>query len=245
MEKIMQIKNMKKSFDDNLILNDISCDIYEKEVLCIIGPSGSGKSTFLRCLNLLEDLDSGEIIFDGIDITSEKVDINKLRTQIGMVFQSFNLFNNKNVMENLILAPIKILKYNKENAIKLAFENLDKVGMRDFAYRSVSTLSGGQKQRIAIARSLMMNPKIMLFDEPTSALDPLTVGEVLNVMKDLAKSGMTMVVVTHEMAFAKSVSSRVIYMDNGVIIEDGSPNIIFKNPRNSKTKEFLSRILTE
>lgn len=243
MNKIMAIKNLSKAFDNLEVLKDLSVDIYEKEVLCIIGPSGSGKSTFLRCLNLLEDVDNGEIIFDGVDITSNKVDINKLRTQIGMVFQSFNLFNNKNVIENLTLAPIKILKMTKEEANELALINLDKVGMKDFAYRSVQTLSGGQKQRVAIARALMMNPKILLFDEPTSALDPLVVGEVLTVMKDLAMSGMTMVVVTHEMGFASSVATRVIYMDEGRIIEDDLPEVIFKNPRNEKTKEFLGRIL--
>jgi len=244
MKKILEIKNLNKSFTDTLVLKDINCNIYEKEVLCIIGPSGSGKSTFLRCLNLLEDIDSGNIIFDGVDITSEKVDINKLRTNIGMVFQSFNLFSNKNVIENLTLAPIKVLNLDKEKANELALENLNKVGMRDFAYRNVNTLSGGQKQRVAIARSLMMNPKIMLFDEPTSALDPYTVGEVLNVMKDLARSGMTMVVVTHEMGFANLVANRVIYMDEGRIIEDDMPRVIFKNPKHEKTKEFLARIIS-
>lgn len=243
MKKIMEIKNLSKAFADLTVLDNISVDINESEVLCIIGPSGSGKSTFLRCLNLLEDVDKGSIIFDGIDITSDKVDINKLRTQIGMVFQSFNLFKNKNVLENLILAPTKILKMSKEEAVKFAYNNLEKVGMKDFAPRSVSTLSGGQMQRVAIARSLMMNPRIMLFDEPTSALDPLVVGEVLNVMRDLAKSGMTMVVVTHEMSFARDVATRVIYMDGGNIIEDNLPDIIFTKPKEAKTKEFLGRII--
>lgn len=243
MKKIIEIKNLNKSFDNTKVLKDISVDIYEKDVLCIIGPSGSGKSTFLRCLNLLEDVDSGSVIFDGIDITNEKVDINHLRTEIGMVFQSFNLFNNKNVIENLILAPVKVLKMDKTKAIELAFLNLEKVGMSDFAYRNVNTLSGGQKQRVAIARGLMMNPKIMLFDEPTSALDPLVVGEVLNVMKELAKSGMTMVVVTHEMSFAASVATRVIYMEDGGIVEDDFPEVIFKNPNNEKTREFLARVI--
>lgn len=243
MKKILEIKNIKKSFGNLEVIKDISLDIYEQEVLCIIGASGSGKSTFLRCINLLEDVDAGEIIFDGVDITSDKVDINKLRTQIGMVFQSFNLFNNKNVIENLTLAPIKILKMDKEEANRLALENLDKVGMKDFAYRSVNTLSGGQKQRVAIARALMMNPKILLFDEPTSALDPMVVGEVLNVMKQLALSGMTMVVVTHEMSFAKNVSTRVIFMADGMIVEDDSPEVIFKNPKNEKTQLFLQNFL--
>lgn len=243
MKKIMEIKNLSKSFGDLKVLKDISIDIYEKEVLCIIGASGSGKSTFLRCLNLLEDVDNGSIMFDGVDITGAEVNINELRTEIGMVFQSFNLFNNKNVIENLILAPIKVKKMDKDEALSLAFMMLDKVGMKDFAYRNVTTLSGGQKQRVAIARSLMMNPKIMLFDEPTSALDPLVVGEVLTVMKDLAKSGMTMIVVTHEMGFAKSVASRVIFMDDGRIVEDASPEVIFKNPKVEKTKEFLNRII--
>lgn len=245
MKKIMEIKNLSKAFDGVTVLDNISTDIYEKEVLCIIGPSGSGKSTFLRCLNLLEDVDNGSIIFDDVDITSEKVNINQLRTQIGMVFQSFNLFNNKNVLENLTLAPLKILKMNKEEAVNLAYQNLEKVGMKDFAHRNVNTLSGGQKQRIAIARSLMMRPRIMLFDEPTSALDPLVVGEVLNVMRDLAKSGMTMVVVTHEMSFAKDVATRVIYMDGGNIIEDDLPEAIFSNPKEAKTKEFLGRVLNK
>jgi len=243
MNKILEIKNLKKSFSTQEVLKDISLNIYEKEVVCIIGPSGSGKSTFLRCINLLEDVDSGSINFNGIDITSDKVDINKLRTHIGMVFQSFNLFYNKNVIENLTLAPIKILKMDKAEANNLALENLDKVGMKDFAYRSVDTLSGGQKQRVAIARALMMNPKILLFDEPTSALDPMVVGEVLSVMRDLAKSGMTMIVVTHEMSFANSVASRVIYMDEGMIIEDDLPEVIFKNPKNEKTRSFLANFL--
>jgi ABC-type polar amino acid transport system ATPase subunit len=243
MNKILEIKNLKKSFSTQEVLKDISLNIYEKEVVCIIGPSGSGKSTFLRCINLLEDVDSGSINFNGIDITSDKVDFNKLRTHIGMVFQSFNLFNNKNVIENLTLAPIKILKMDKAEANNLALENLDKVGMKDFAYRSVDTLSGGQKQRVAIARALMMNPKILLFDEPTSALDPMVVGEVLSVMRDLAKSGMTMIVVTHEMSFANSVASRVIYMDEGMIIEDDLPEVIFKNPKNEKTRSFLANFI--
>jgi len=244
MDKILSIKNIKKTFGNQVVLDDISLDVDEGEVLCIIGPSGSGKSTFLRCLNLLEDVDAGSVYFNGVDITSAKVNINQLRTQIGMVFQSFNLFNNKNVLENLTLAPIKILKMDKEEAKNLAFLNLEKVGMKDFAYRSVDTLSGGQKQRVAIARALMMNPKILLFDEPTSALDPMMVGEVLSVMKELATS-MTMIVVTHEMNFAKNVATRVIYMADGKIIEDDKPEVIFKNPKNEKTKQFLKNFLVE
>jgi len=242
MKKIIEIKNLEKSFDNNLVLKDINLDIYEKEVVCIIGSSGSGKSTLLRCINLLEQPDSGVIRFEDIDITS-KVNINKLRNNIGMVFQSFNLFNNKNVLDNLILAPMKVKKMKKDQAILLALENLDKVGMKEFAYRSPSTLSGGQKQRVAIARALTNSPKIILFDEPTSALDPEMVGEVLSVMKDLAASGITMIVVTHEMSFAKDVASRVIFMDDGVVVEAGHPDDIFTNPKEIRTKEFLKRII--
>ena len=242
----LSLKHIYKIYPgDVAAVKDFNLEIEDKEFIVFVGPSGCGKSTFLRCLNLLEDVDGGSIIFDDVDITSSKVDINQLRTQIGMVFQSFNLFNNKNVLENLILAPLKILNMDKEEAVKLAYQNLDKVGMKDFAHRNVNTLSGGQKQRVAIARSLMMNPRIMLFDEPTSALDPLVVGEVLNVMKDLAKSGMTMVVVTHEMSFAKDVATRVIYMDGGKIIEDDLPEVIFSNPKEAKTIEFLGRVLNK
>lgn len=243
MKKILEIKNLQKSYNNQVILKDINLDIYEKEVICIIGSSGSGKSTLLRCLNLLEDVDFGSIIFNDVDIVKEKIDVNKLRTNIGMVFQSFNLFNNKNVLDNLCLAPIKVLKLTKDEAVKRALENLDKVGMKDYANRSVNTLSGGQKQRVAIARSLTMNPKIMLFDEPTSALDPMMVGEVLSVMKNLAHDGMTMVVVTHEMEFAKEVANRVIYMDDGYIIEETNAKEIFSNPKEERTKEFLKRVL--
>lgn len=243
MKKILEIKNLQKSYNNQVILKDINLDIYEKEVICIIGSSGSGKSTLLRCLNLLEDVDFGRIIFNDVDIVKEKIDVNKLRTNIGMVFQSFNLFNNKNVLDNLCLAPIKVLKLTKDEAVKRALENLDKVGMKDYANRSVNTLSGGQKQRVAIARSLTMNPKNMLFDEPTSALDPMMVGEVLSVMKNLAHDGMTMVVVTHEMEFAKEVANRVIYMDDGYIIEENNAKEIFSNPKEERTKEFLKRVL--
>jgi putative lysine transport system ATP-binding protein len=226
-----------------VVLKDINLDIYEKEVVCIIGSSGSGKSTLLRCLNLLEQPDSGVINFLGTNITNDKINLNQLRTNIGMVFQSFNLFNNQTVLGNLILAPMKVLKLSKEEATKIALKNLDKVGMKDFAYRNPLTLSGGQKQRVAIARALTMSPKIILFDEPTSALDPEMVGEVLETMKELAQSGITMIVVTHEMSFAKEVASRVIFMDGGIVVEAGKPSEIFINPKEARTKEFLRRIL--
>lgn len=242
---IIEVKNLKKSFGNNVVLKDINLEIMEREVLCIIGSSGSGKSTLLRCLNLLEIPDSGSIIYSGIDILSEKTNINVLRAEIGMVFQNFNLFNNKNVLGNLILAPIKVLKMSKKEAEECAFENLKKVGMQDYANRAPQTLSGGQKQRIAIARALTMNPKILLFDEPTSALDPEMVGEVLIVMKDLADSGMTMAVVTHEMAFAREVASRVIFMDQGFILEAGKPCELLENPKQARTQEFLKRILKQ
>ena len=209
----------------------------------LIGPSGSGKSTFLRCLNLLEKPTSGEITFEGKSITNKECDINKIREKMGMVFQQFNLFPHKTVLENITMAPIKVKKISKEKAIEKAMELLAKVGLSDKANNYPSSLSGGQKQRIAIARALAMEPDVILFDEPTSALDPEMVGEVLNVMKQLAKDGMTMVVVTHEMGFAKEVGSRIIFMDNGKIIEKGAPNEIFFNPKNSRTREFLSKIL--
>ena len=209
----------------------------------LIGPSGSGKSTFLRCLNLLEKPTSGEITFEGKSITNKECDINKIREKMGMVFQQFNLFPHKTVLENITMAPIKVKKISKEKAIEKAMELLAKVGLSDKANSYPSSLSGGQKQRIAIARALAMEPDVILFDEPTSALDPEMVGEVLNVMKQLAKDGMTMVVVTHEMGFAKEVGSRIIFMDNGKIIEKGAPNEIFFNPKNSRTREFLSKIL--
>ncbi len=240
---IIEIKNLKKSFGDNVVLKDINLEVNEREVLCLIGSSGSGKSTLLRCLNLLETPDSGIIRFNNADIISEKVNINQLRAELGMVFQNFNLFNNLTVLGNLILAPMKVLKMSKINAINRAMENLSKVGMQDFAERAPQTLSGGQKQRVAIARALTMNPKILLFDEPTSALDPEMVGEVLLVMKELAESGMTMIVVTHEMAFAREVASRVIFMDQGIILEEGKPEEILERPKENRTKEFLRRIL--
>lgn len=242
---IIEIRNLRKAFGDHVVLKDINLQVEEGEVICLIGSSGSGKSTLLRCINLLETPDGGNIIFDGKDITNEKVNLNKLRTELGMVFQNFNLFKNLNVMGNLILAPMKVLKLSKEEAQIRALENLKKVGMEEFAHRSTETLSGGQKQRIAIARALTMNPKVLLFDEPTSALDPEMVGEVLLVMKELAASGMTMIVVTHEMSFAREVASRVIFMDQGVILESGSPEEVLGNPKEARTKEFLKRILNQ
>lgn len=243
MEKlpILSICHLQKSFDHRVILKDVSMDVNEGEVNVIIGPSGSGKSTFLRCINRLETYDSGSIRFQGTDICS--VSLNQLRTQIGMVFQSFNLFSNKNVLENLTLAPVVVMKMKKAEAESLALSKLESVGMKEFAHRSPATLSGGQKQRVAIARSLMMNPKIMLFDEPTSALDPEMVGEVLKVIRTLKESGMTMVIVTHEMQFAQAVASQVHFMDDGLILETGTPAAIFRNPQETRTREFLQRVL--
>ena len=241
---IISINHLAKSFGQKEVLKDINLDIYKGEVVSIIGSSGSGKSTLLRCINQLEHADSGAIYFNEKNILDKKNNINELRQNIGMCFQSFNLFNNKNVLQNCILAPTKIKKVNKEEAIKQAKEELLKVGItEEYLNKKVSTLSGGQKQRVAIARALCMKPEIMLFDEPTSALDPEMVGEVLQVMKDLANQGMTMVVVTHEMAFARDVSTKVVFMDNGVIEEQGSPSDIFNNPQKERTKEFLSRFL--
>lgn len=245
MEKIISIKNISKSFNENVVLKDISLDINKGEVITIIGSSGSGKSTLLRCINCLEEADSGQIIYNGLNILDRKTKINKVRQSIGMCFQQFNLFNNKNVINNCTLALRKLKKLSKDEANEIALTYLEKVGMKDFAYARVQTLSGGQKQRVAIARSLCMNPEIMLFDEPTSALDPELVGEVLDVMKKLANEGITMIVVTHEMAFAKEVSSRVIFMDQGYICEQGTPKDIFTNPKKERTKEFLKRYLNQ
>ncbi len=243
MEKIIQVRNLNKKFGNLEVLKDINLDVYKGEVLTIIGSSGSGKSTLLRCLNLLEDVTSGEIIFNNVDITKEQENIDLHRQKIGMVFQNFNLFNNKKVLDNCILAPINVLKMSKEDAINKAKTYLDKVGMLDFLNSDVRKLSGGQKQRVAIARSLTMSPEIMLFDEPTSALDPEMVGEVLDVIKSLAKTGMTMVIVTHEMKFASEISDRILFMDQGVILEESIKNEIFTNPKNERTKEFLKRII--
>ncbi|UAL54561.1 amino acid ABC transporter ATP-binding protein [Bacillus sp. CMF21] len=242
---MITVKNLRKSFGTVEVLKDINAIVQEKEVVCVIGPSGSGKSTFLRCLNLLEEISGGEVVINGHDITNPKtkININKVRQEVGMVFQHFNLFPHKTVLENITLGPIKIRGTQKAEAEKLALELLDKVGLREKANSYPGELSGGQKQRVAIARALAMNPKIMLFDEPTSALDPEMVGDVLEVMKQLAKEGMTMVVVTHEMGFAREVGDRVIFMDGGYIVEENEPNEIFGNPQHERTKSFLSKVL--
>nr|WP_305138128.1 amino acid ABC transporter ATP-binding protein [Exiguobacterium sp. SL14] len=240
---IIEVKNLKKSFGSNEVLKDINVSIAEKEVVCVIGPSGSGKSTFLRCLNRLEEITGGTVIVDNHDITSPKVDINKVREEVGMVFQHFNLFPHKTVLENVTLAPIKVRKSDKEQAKQRALELLDKVGLREKADNYPGELSGGQKQRVAIARALAMNPKIMLFDEPTSALDPEMVGDVLAVMKQLALEGMTMVVVTHEMGFAREVGDRVLFMDGGYIVEENVPQALFDAPQHERTQSFLSKVL--
>lgn len=239
----IQVKNLKKNFGKLEVLKDISTDVKEGEVLCIIGPSGSGKSTFLRCMNRLEEITAGSVVVDGTDITDPKIDINKIRENIGMVFQHFNLFPHMTVKENITLAPVELKKMSKEEADQKAIQLLDRVGLKDKADVYPSQLSGGQKQRVAIARSLAMNPDIMLFDEPTSALDPEMVGEVLNVMKDLANQGMTMVVVTHEMGFAREVSDRVIFMDGGYIVEEGSPEEVINHPKEARTINFLNQVL--
>ena len=240
---MIHVNNLHKSFGKNDVLKGINEHINKGEVVVVIGPSGSGKSTFLRCLNLLEVPTEGEIIFEGNDITDKKKDINKLRQKMGMVFQQFNLFPHKTVLENITISPIKVKGISKEDANKKAMELLKMVGLVDKAEAYPSSLSGGQKQRIAIARALAMEPDVMLFDEPTSALDPEMVGEVLGVMKDLAKGGMTMVIVTHEMGFAKEVGDRVLFMDGGVIVEQGKPEEIFNNPKNPRTIDFLSKVL--
>lgn len=241
--KKVSIKNLKKNYGSLEVLKDISLDINEGEVICLIGPSGSGKSTFLRCLNRLEDITSGSVIIDGEDITDPKLDINKKRENIGMVFQHFNLFPHMTVKENIMLAPVELKKMTKEEAETTAYQLLDRVGLKDKADNYPVQLSGGQKQRVAIARALAMKPDIMLFDEPTSALDPEMVGEVLAVMKDLAKQGMTMVVVTHEMGFAREVSSKVIFMDGGYIVEQGKPDDVINHPQQQRTIDFLNKVL--
>ena len=240
---MIHVNNLYKSFGKNDVLKGIDEHIEKGEVVVVIGPSGSGKSTFLRCLNLLEEPTSGQIIFEGNDITDKKVDINKIREKMGMVFQQFNLFPHKTVLQNLTIAPVKVKGLSKEQAEKKSMELLKRVGLTDKAKAYPSSLSGGQKQRIAIARALAMEPDVMLFDEPTSALDPEMVGEVLSVMKDLAKDGMTMVVVTHEMGFAREVGDRILFMDAGNIVEQGTPEEIFSHPKNSRTIDFLSKVL--
>ncbi len=244
-EPLIRVENLRKSFGSHLVLKDIDFSVNPGEVVTIIGASGSGKSTLLRCMNLLETPDSGHIWFHGEDLAADRVNINRLREKIGMVFQSFNLFNNKNVLDNCTLAPVTLKKMSKDEAEAEARKNLEAVGLSDFVNAPATSLSGGQKQRVAIARALCMKPDLMLFDEPTSALDPEIVGEVLNVMRDLAAEGMTMVVVTHEMAFAKNVSDKVVFMDQGVIAEQGDPKQMFTNPQLPRTREFLSRYLED
>ncbi|AUJ84264.1 MULTISPECIES: amino acid ABC transporter ATP-binding protein [Enterococcus] len=243
MSAIIEIDHLKKSFGDNEVLKDISLSVNKGEVVTIIGSSGSGKSTLLRCINLLEKPTSGQIIYLGENVLEKGYDLPKYRTHLGMVFQSFNLFNNMNVLENCVTGQVTVLKRYRKEAEATAKENLEQVGMAQYANAKPSQLSGGQKQRVAIARALSMNPDVMLFDEPTSALDPEMVGEVLKTMNTLAHTGLTMVIVTHEMGFAKEVSDRVIFMDQGVIAEQGTPEDIFIHPKEQRTKEFLSRVL--
>ena len=240
---MINIHHLEKRFGELEVLKNIEFHVDKGEVITIIGSSGSGKSTLLRCLNLLEIPDSGEILYRGQDILKGELNVNQYRTKVGMVFQSFNLFQNKTVLDNCVIGQTKVLKRRKEEAIEKAMFYLEKVGMKSFAHASSSRLSGGQKQRVAIARALCMEPEVLLFDEPTSALDPEMVGDVLKVMKQLAEDGLTMIVVTHEMGFAKEVSHRVVFMDRGVIAEEGTPDEIFVNPKQARTKEFLRRYL--
>lgn len=240
-KNIIEVNHLQKHFGDLKVLKDVDFHLEKGEVVTIIGSSGSGKSTLLRCINLLETPDGGEILYHDVDILKGGIDINKHRSHVGMVFQSFNLFNNKNVLENCMIGQIKVLKRSKEEAREKAMYYLEKVGMKDFARAGSMQLSGGQKQRVAIARALCMEPEVLLFDEPTSALDPEMVGGILDVMKQLADEGLTMIVVTHEMAFAKDVSTRVIFMDKGVIAEEGTPDQLFNHPKHERTQEFLHR----
>ncbi|WP_348624410.1 amino acid ABC transporter ATP-binding protein [Paenibacillus peoriae] len=237
------VKNLKKSYGSNQVLKGIDMQVREGEVVCVIGPSGSGKSTFLRCMNMLEEITAGEVIVDDYNLSDKKVDINKVRENIGMVFQHFNLFPHMTVLKNIMFAPTELGKQSKAEARETAMKLLDRVGLADKADALPGQLSGGQKQRVAIARALAMNPDIMLFDEPTSALDPEMVGEVLGVMKDLAREGMTMMIVTHEMGFAREVSDRVVFMDGGYIVEEGTPQEVFGNPKNERTISFLEKVL--
>ena len=243
MENIIEIRGLKKHFDKLEVLNDIQFSVAPGEVICLIGASGSGKSTLLRCINLLETPDAGVILVHGQNILQGRMDVNQYRTKVGMVFQSFNLFANMDVLKNCMVGQTHVLHRSKEEAREKALYFLQKVGMKDFLLASPAQLSGGQKQRVAIARALCMDPEVLLFDEPTSALDPEMVGGVLEVMKDLAREGLTMIVVTHEMGFAREVSTRVVFMDKGVIAEEGSPEEIFQNPQNPRTREFLSRYI--
>ena len=244
-KKVIEIKNIRKDFGKRTVLKDVNFDVHEKEVVSIIGSSGSGKSTLLRCINLLEKPTSGQVLIHGKDAMAGDVSLVTLREKVGMVFQQFNLFNNLSVLENCVIGQMKVLKKSRDEAEKIAREFLEKVGMERFVHAKPNQISGGQKQRVAIARALAMQPEVLLFDEPTSALDPEMVGEVLKVMKDLAESGLTMIVVTHEMDFAHDVSSRVVFMDQGVIVEDDKPENIFENPKHERTKEFLSRMLSK
>lgn len=239
----LSISHLNKSFGELQVLKDINLEIKKGEVVSCIGSSGSGKSTLLRCINLLETFDNGTITFNNEDVTDQQMDINKYRSQVGMIFQSFNLFNNKSVLENCTLAPIKVLKVDPKEAGAEAIKNLERVGMVEFKDQNVKQLSGGQKQRIAIARALCMKPEFLLLDEPTSALDPEMVGDVLEVIKSLAKEGYTMFIVTHEMDFAREVSDRILFMDSGIILEEGSPEELFLNPKEERTKQFLTRFM--
>ncbi|MDE8081197.1 amino acid ABC transporter ATP-binding protein [Erysipelothrix rhusiopathiae] len=239
----LSISHLNKSFGELQVLKDINLEIKKGEVVSCIGSSGSGKSTLLRCINLLETFDNGTITFNNEDVTDQQMDINKYRSQVGMIFQSFNLFNNKSVLENCTLAPIKVLKVDPKEAEDEAIKNLERVGMVEFKDQNVKQLSGGQKQRIAIARALCMKPEFLLLDEPTSALDPEMVGDVLEVIKSLAKEGYTMFIVTHEMDFAREVSDRILFMDSGIILEEGSPEELFLNPKEERTKQFLTRFM--
>lgn len=239
----IHVSHLQKSFGKQEVLKDITTDIYEGEVVVVLGPSGCGKSTFLRCINRLEDITGGEVVVDGHHMDDKKIDINKARENVGMVFQHFNLFNNLNVIDNLTLAPIQVKKMKKDEAEKLAMEMLAKVGLQEKAHEYPPMLSGGQKQRVAIARALCMNPDIMLFDEPTSALDPEMVGEVLGVMRELAAEGMTMVIVTHEIGFAREVANRVLFVYDGKILEEGTPQEVIYNPQQSRAKDFFDKVL--
>lgn len=242
-EHVLEVRHLSKTFGKNVVLRDVDFNVSTGDVTCIIGASGSGKSTLLRCINMLETPTTGEVMFHGVDITDKKVNVASYRSKVGMVFQSFNLFNNMTVLENCMVGQIKVLKRGKEEARKNAMKYLEKVGMAPYINAKPKQISGGQKQRVAIARALAMEPEVLLFDEPTSALDPQMVGEVLAVMRTLAKEGLTMIIVTHEMAFARDVSSHVVFMADGVIEEQGGPSDIFGNPKRAKTQEFLSRFM--
>ncbi|CAM3535517.1 amino acid ABC transporter ATP-binding protein [Erysipelothrix sp. HDW6B] len=237
----LKIEHLSKSFGDLLVLKDINLEIKKGEVVTVIGSSGSGKSTLLRCINLLEEFDEGKVFFNDLEVNDPQIDVNKYRSQVGIIFQSFNLFSNMTVLENLMVGPIRVLKENPKDVEQEALKNLERVGMLNFKDASVKRLSGGQKQRVAIARALTMKPEFLLLDEPTSALDPEMVGEVLQVVKDLADEGFTMFIVTHEMAFAKEVSDRILFMEQGIILEEGSPDELFNNPKHERVRQFLNR----